>query len=604
MSAALLASEPAPRPTELPETVPALFQHTASQRPDQPALFFKAGERWVGINWSEYGKAVTRLGNALLAEGLHAQDRVAIWSVNRPEWQIGDLAILHAGLVTVAIYQSDAPEQVKYLLTHSESKVLIVEHRKLLDEVLAMRRELPGLQRVILVEGDAPEGDGWVVSWDQAMRKGEEFGRGRPGLLASRWQALEPEDTASLIYTSGTTGIPKAAMLTHRNLTWTAIATLTCFRGDANDRVVSYLPLAHVLERVVSHLRQLCTGCQVYFCPSIDQVRAVVHEVHPTYFTSVPRLWEKMFAGIRAEMDKVRGPRRMIRDWALLMGALRTAAYEHGKRPSPWVAWQWSLADRLVFSKIRATLGFDKVQICISGSAAVSPDILRFFYGLGIEILEGYGLTETTAPASFNRPGEARFGTVGRPLPGVEIRLAPDGEILVKGNNVFTGYFKDVKATREALVDGWLHTGDIGEIDKDGFLKITDRKKDLFKTSGGKYVAPGATETSLRDHRGIAQAVVLGDGRPFVAALITLDPDVADTRGGANDPTARRLVDEAVADVNRGLSHPEQIKRWTVLDADFVIGDELTPTMKVKRKRIAEKYGAEIEAIYAEKKTA
>jgi long-chain acyl-CoA synthetase len=234
----------------------------------------------------------------------------------------------------------------------------------------------------------------------------------------------------------------------------------------------------------------------------------------------------------------------------------------------------------------------------------VSPDILRFFYGLGIEILEGYGLTETTAPASFNRPGEARFGTVGRPLPGVEIRLAPDGEILVKGNNVFTGYFKDVKATREALVDGWLHTGDIGEIDKDGFLKITDRKKDLFKTSGGKYVAPGATETSLRDHRGIAQAVVLGDGRPFVAALITLDPDVADTRGGANDPTARRLVDEAVADVNRGLSHPEQIKRWTVLDADFVIGDELTPTMKVKRKRIAEKYGAEIEAIYAEKKTA
>ena len=556
------------------------------------------------IRWSEYGLAVTRLGNALLAEGLHAQDRVAVWSANRPEWQIADLAILHAGLVTVAIYQSDAPDQVKYLLTHSESKVLIVEHRKLLDQVIAMRRELPGLQRVILVEGDAPEGEGWVVSWEQAMRRGDEFGRGRPGLLASRWQALEPDDTASLIYTSGTTGIPKAAMLTHRNLTWTAIATLECFRGDANDRVVSYLPLAHVLERVVSHLRQLCTGCQVYFCPSIDQVREVVYEVHPTYFTSVPRLWEKMFAGIRAEMDKVRGPRRVIRDWALLMGALRTSAYERGKRPSPWVAGQWSLADRLVFSKIRARLGFDKVQICISGSAAVSPDILRFFYGLGIEILEGYGLTETTAPASFNRPGEARFGTVGRPLPGVEIRIAPDGEILVKGNNVFSGYFKDVKATREALVDGWLHTGDIGEIDKDGFLRITDRKKDLFKTSGGKYVAPGAMETGLRDHRGIAQAVVVGDRRPFVAALITLDPDEAETKNGPNDPRAKRLVDEAVADVNQGLSHPEQIKKWTILDADFVVGDELTPTMKVKRKRIAEKYGAQIEALYSEKKTA
>ena len=604
MSAALQASEPAPHPTDLPETVPALFQHTAARRPEQPALFFKAGERWVPIRWSEYGLGVTRVGNALLAEGLHAQDRVAVWSANRPEWQIADLAILHAGLVTVAIYQSDAPDQVKYLLTHSESKVLIVEHRKLLDQVIAMRRELPGLQRVILVEGDAPEGEGWVVSWEQAIRRGEEFGRGRPGLLASRWQALQPDDTASLIYTSGTTGIPKAAMLTHRNLTWTAIATLECFRGDANDRVVSYLPLAHVLERVVSHLRQLCTGCQVYFCPSIDQVREVVHEVHPTYFTSVPRLWEKMFAGIRAEMDKVRGPRRVIRDWALLMGALRTSAYERGKRPSPLVAGQWSLADRLVFSKIRARLGFDKVQICISGSAAVSPDILRFFYGLGIEILEGYGLTETTAPASFNRPGEARFGTVGRPLPGVEIRIAPDGEILVKGNNVFSGYFKDVKATREALVDGWLHTGDIGEIDKDGFLRITDRKKDLFKTSGGKYVAPGAMETGLRDHRGIAQAVVVGDRRPFVAALITLDPDEAETKNGPNDPRAKRLVDEAVADVNQGLSHPEQIKKWTILDADFVVGDELTPTMKVKRKRIAEKYGAQIEALYSEKKTA
>src|ERR1700674_479286 len=602
MNAALRASEPEPQPTDLPETVPALFQHTAARRPEQPALFFKAGERWVPINWSEYSLAVTRLGNALLAEGLHAQDRVAVWSANRPEWQIADLAIVHAGLVTVAIYQSDAPDQVKYLLTHSESKGLIVEHRKLLDQVIAMRRELPGLQRVILVEGDAPEGEGWVVSWEQAIRRGEEFGRGRPGLLASRWQAVQPDDTASLIYTSGTTGIPKAAMLTHRNLTWTAIATLECFRGDANDRVVSYLPLAHVLERVVSHLRQLCTGCQVYFCPSIDQVREVVHEAHPTYFTSAPRLWEKMFAGIRTEMDKVRGPRRVIRDWALLMGALRTAAYERGKTPSPWVRWQWGVADRLGFSKIREGLGFDKVQICISGSAAVSPDILRFFYGLGIEILEGYGLTETTAPATFNRPGEARFGTVGLPLPGVEIRIADDGEILIKGNNVFEGYFKDPKTTQETLVDGWLKTGDIGELDKDGFLKITDRKKDLFKTSGGKYVAPGAMETQLRSRKGIAQAVVIGDRRPFVAALFTLDRDTPEGKAGPNDPGAKRLVDEAVQDLNRGLSHPEQIKKWRILDTDFVVGDELTPSMKVKRKRIAEKYGTEIEAIYAEKK--
>ncbi len=422
--------------------------------------------------------------------------------------------------------------------------------------------------------------------------------------MGDHWQALQPEDTASLIYTSGTTGVPKAAILTHHNLTWTTAATLECFRGDANDRVVSYLPLAHILERVVSHLRQLCTGCQVYFCPRVDKVMEVVHDVHPTYFTSVPRLWEKIYAGIRDKMDQVKGPRRLVRDWALLMGALRTAAYERGKAPSPWVRWQWSIADRLVFRKIRETLGFDKIQVCVSGSAAVSPDMLRFFYGLGIEILEGYGLTETTAPATFNRPGAARFGTVGLPLPGVDIHIAPDGEILVKGNNVFAGYFKDPKVTQETLADGWLKTGDIGELDKDGYLKITDRKKDLFKTSGGKYVAPGVMETQLRSRRGIGQAVVLGDGRPFVAALLTLDRDSREVRGGPDDPGVKRLVDEAIAGVNRGLSHPEQIKKWKILDADFVVGDELTPSMKVKRKRIAEKYGSVIEALYAEKKSA
>jgi len=599
MSSAVRAPEPVVESTAVPETVPALFQRTAAQRPDAPALHFKAGTRWVPINWREYARAVSRLGNALLAEGLQPQDRVALWSANRPEWQITDLAILHAGLVTVAIYQTLAPDQVKYLLSHSESKVLIVDERKFLDQLLQMRHELPALQRVILIEGDHPGVEEWVVSWEQALQRGDEFGRARPGLLASRWRALQPEDTASLIYTSGTTGVPKAAILTHRNLTWTATATLQCFRGDANDRVVSYLPLAHILERIVSHLRQLCTGCQVYFCPSVDKVMEVVHDVHPTYFTSVPRLWEKIYAGIRDKMDRVKGPRRLVRDWALLMGALRTAAYERGRAPSPLVRWQWSIADRLVFRKIRETLGFDKIQVCVSGSAAVSPDMLRFFYGLGIEILEGYGLTETTAPATFNRPGEARFGTVGLPLPGVEIRIAPDGEILVKGGNVFAGYFKDPKATQETLSDGWLKTGDIGEMDKHGYLKITDRKKDLFKTSGGKYVAPGAMETQLRSRRGIGQAVVLGDGRPFVAALLTLDRDSREARGGPDDPAVKRLVDEAVASVNHGLSHPEQIKKWKILDADFVIGDELTPSMKVKRKRIAEKYGSEIEALYA-----
>ena len=605
MQSAVSSHEPdSGRAPALPETVPALFQQTAQRRADAPALFFKAGQRWVPISWTEYARAVARLANALMAEGVQPQDRVAVWSGNRPQWQIADLGIVHTGAVTVAVYSTLAPDQVKYLLQHSAAKVLIVEERKLFDQVAAMRGELPDVQRVILIEGETPEIEGWVISWEEALKRGDEFGRGRPGLLTSRWQSVKPEDMASLIYTSGTTGTPKAAILTHRNLTWTADTTMKCLPGEASDRTLSYLPLAHVLERVVSHLRQLCTGCEVYFCPSVDQVMTLVREVHPTYFTSVPRLWEKIYDGIRSRMDKVTGTKRLIRDWALLLGARRTAAYERGRQPSPWVQAQWRLADRMVFSKIRAGIGLDQVKICVSGSAPVSPDMLRFFYGIGIEILEGYGLTETTAPATLNRPGSARFGTVGRAMPGVEIKIASDGEVLIKGNNVFQGYLKDDKATKEALADGWLRSGDIGELDADGFLKITDRKKDLFKTSGGKYVAPAAMENTLRGKPGIGQAVILGDGRPFVAALITLDPDSAEGKRGKDDAGVTRLVDEAIAQVNRGLSHPEQIKKWAILDGDFVVGDELTPTMKVKRKRIAEKYRTEIEQLYGDKKKA
>ncbi|TMD09341.1 MAG: long-chain fatty acid--CoA ligase [Chloroflexi bacterium] len=585
------------RDTPVGQTIPAQFQRMVQQRGDAPALHFKVGDRWAPISWTQYGQAVARCANMLLGEGLEPGDRVAIWAANRPEWQIADLGAIHAGGVTVAIYQTLAPAQVQYLLQHSESRILILENRALLEQILPMRDELPALRRVIMLDGEAPEREGWVISWNVGLAQGDGFGRTRPGLLASRWQAVAPQDLASLIYTSGTTGTQKGVMLTHRNLTWTAQATLECLPGSTDDRVLSYLPLSHVLERVVSHLRQVATGCQIYFCSSIDQVMPMTREVHPTYFTSVPRLWEKIYAGIRARMDHVSGLRRLIRDWALVVAARKTAAYEAQVTPSTWVRSQWALADRLVYRKIRETLGFDQIRICVSGSAPVSPDILRFFYGLGVEILEGYGLTETTAPVTVNRPGQARFGTVGTALPGEEVRIAADGEILVRGPNVFQGYFRDPVATAEALHDGWLLTGDVGELDADGYLKITDRKKDLFKTSGGKYVAPGAIENVLSGRGGIAQAVVIGDARPFVTALITLDPE--DARRGPNDPQVKQRVDQAIAQVNRTLSHPEQIKKWKILDGEFVVGDELTPKMSVRRKRIYEKYRAQIEDLYS-----
>ncbi len=583
-------------------TVPALFQQTAGRQPDAPALHFRAGQGWASISWREYGRAVGRFANLLLAEGLAPQDRVAIWAGNRPEWHIADLGTLHAGGATVAIYPTLAPDQVIYILSHSETVVLVVEHRKFLDQISAVRDRLPRLARVVLLDGD-PAGEG-VIRWEAALGRGEEFGRSRPGLLQTRWQAVSPDDMASLIYTSGTTGTPKGAILTHHNLVWTAGAVLSFVPLSPQDRLVSFLPLAHILERMFSHMRQVGSGCQVYFCPSLEQLVPMAREVRPTNFIGVPRVWEKLYAGIRSRMDRLGGVQRKVRDFALRAGAQKTAAFEGGRRPAAGLALRWRIADRLFFRKVRQGLGLDQSRIFVSTAAAISPDILRFFYGLGFEILEIYGQTEVTGPTSSNRPGAVRLGTVGQAVPGVEVRIADDGEVLVRGPNVFKGYFKDATSTAEALKDGWLHSGDVGGFDADGFLRITDRKKDLFKTSGGKYVAPGAMENLLTGQGGIAQAVVLGDGRPYVSALVTLDPDSVKAKAGAGDPMIQRGVEEAIARVNRTLSHPEQIKKWKILDIDFVIGDELTPTLKVKRKRIYEKYAAEIEALYAEPKSA
>src|SRR5437588_610705 len=330
-----------------PETVPGLFQQTANRRGDAPALHFRAGSRWVAISWADYAKAVSRFANALLQEGVQHGDRVAIWAGNRPEWQIADLGITHTGAVTVAIYPTLAPGQVRYLLAHSQSRVLVLANREQLDQLAQMRDELTELRRVLLLEGEASPAEGWSTTWDSYLRAGEAYGRTRPGQLLDRWQAVTPRDMASLIYTSGTTRVPKAAILTHRNLTWTVAATMLAHFGSQEDRLISYLPLAHVLERVVSHMRQLQTGCEVYFSPAVDQVAAVAREVRPTYLTSVPRLWEKMYAGVRARMDEVRGPRRLVRDFALRAGAARTRAYERRRAPSFLLRRRWAIADRL-----------------------------------------------------------------------------------------------------------------------------------------------------------------------------------------------------------------------------------------------------------------
>ncbi len=592
-------------------SLPAQFQARATERGTAPALFFKSGGRWVAISWSEYALAVQRLSNALLSWGLAPDDKVAIWSVNRPEWHIADLAASHCAAVSAGLYPSVAPAQALYQLNQSEARVVVVEGMPQARQLAAVKSELPGLRKLIVVEGhDKSLGD-WAVSWNDALAAGEAFGRSRPGLFDATWRSVVPDSVYTLVYTSGTTGPSKGAIVTHRNFIWTVDQTMLAAPLTGEDRLLSYLALSHIAERVATHGRHVRSGCRVYFCTSIDRLVEELREVRPSYFFGVPRVYEKVYAGIRSRMAATTGARKLILDWALRVGERASAAKQAGRRPGPLLATKVRLADRLVFHGIRARLGLDQARGFSVSTAPVSPDILRFFDRINIEIDEIYGQTEDTGPATYNPRGRPRFGTAGIPFPGTEVKLAEDGEILIRGPHVFQGYYRMPEETAAVLHDGWLRTGDVGTFDASGYLLITDRKKELIKTAGGKYVAPAAMEATLRQHPLVSQAVVLGERRPYVAALLTLNPEALETfareQGLEGTPTAalasvpavRAQLQAAVDAANASVSHPEQIKRWAVLPEDFQVGDELTPTAKLKRKAVAEKYARQIDELYA-----
>ncbi len=586
----------------------ALFQAQVTARGAAPAMFFKAGGRWVPISWAEYALAVRRLANALLCWGVTAGDKVAIWSINRPEWHVADLAAAHCGAASVGLYPTLAAAQMEYQLNHSEAKVVVVQGMAEAGRLLALRSQLRSVIRVVVMDGHDGSLSEWGASWSEALNVGEAFGRTRPGLFEGCWRSVAPDDDYTLIYTSGTTGPSKGAIVTHRNFLWTIDRTMEATPLTGSDRLFSYLPLAHIAERVGSQGRHVRSGCQVHF-GSIDTLVADLREVQPTYFLGVPRVYEKIYAGIRAKMGQTTGARRVILDWALRAGARATAAKQADRRVGPMLRAELTLADRLVFHPIRTSLGFDRVRGFGVAAAPISPDILRFFDTIGMEIDEIYGQTEDTGPATWNPMGRPRFGTVGIAIPGTDVKLAEDGEILVRGPHVFKGYYKMPEETAAVLKDGWLHTGDIGEFDGQGYLRLTDRKKELIKTAGGKYVSPAAIEAALREHDLISQAAVIGDRRPYVTALLTLNPDalgkLAKVQGLGTSlpgllqaPAVQAELQRAIDGVNTNLSHPEQVKRWAVLPGDFVIGDELTPTAKLKRKVVAEKYAKQIEDLY------
>lgn len=595
------------------DTVPTLFYHTVARFKDRVALREKDLGIWKEISWTTYGRLVRQACMALVSLGLRKGQCISILSENNPEWFVSDIGCQSAGGITVGIYPTNAPFEVQYILNHSESLVALVEDEEQLDKVLEVWEDCPHLAWVVVfdMEGLRHFRHERVMSWDRFMELGEAYGREHPQLYEALIEAVTPDDTAIFIYTSGTTGMPKAAMLSHRNIVWTAEGLVKVWQHTENDEVLSFLPLAHIAERTNSVLGPLRTGTIVNFAESIDTVPENLREVQPTVYFAVPRFWEKFYSSVFLAMKDAIWIGRAAFAWAMKVGR-QAADLELHRRPVPFsLRVQHGIADRLVFRNIRRSLGMDRSRLLISGGAPVSPEILKFFHALGIPLREVYGQTEDCGPTSMHQGEDIVIGTVGKPFPGVEVRIAEDGEILVRGPNVFQGYFKNSELTVETIRDGWLHSGDIGAFDAEGNLKITDRKKDILITSGGKNITPQHIENELKFSPYINDAVIIGDGRKYLTALIMLDEETVmkyaqDERipfttykSLTHAPPIVRLIQKEVDAVNRKLARVEQIKKFRLLDIKLTSEDgELTATMKLKRRKVSEKYRDLIEGMY------
>ncbi|MEA2332791.1 MAG: long-chain acyl-CoA synthetase [Thermoleophilaceae bacterium] len=576
------------RRTERPEgldasTVAEAFQLTAAAHPDRPALRLKDDS--VSLTWAEYADKVRRVAAGLAGLGLERGASMGIMLTNRPEFHWFDAAALHLGATPFSIYNTYAAEQVQYQLGDAEARILVTE-KAFLDRV----QGLAGVEHVIVVDDE----DG--IDAESHAADGFDFD--------AAWRAVEPDDVLTLIYTSGTTGPPKGVELTHSNLiaAVNGFDEVIAFPGDG--RVVSWLPMAHIAERACSHYLPMLLGFTTTDCPDPRQVVAYLPEVRPTWFFAVPRIWEKLKAaieaGVAAEQDDAK---RQATEWALGVG-LRKVRLEQAGEPVPdELRAEHAKADELVLSKMRARLGLDSVESVNVGAAPTPREVIEFFHAIGVPLAELWGMSETTGYGTCNPPERIKIGTVGPVSPGVEMKLAEDGEVLIRGPVVTRGYRNQPEQTREAIdADGWLHTGDVGEFDEDGYLSIVDRKKELIISAGGKNMSPANIEARVKAASPvIGQVIAIGDGRPYNVALITLDPDVAPAFAKQHGEEAVLAeVERGVAAANDQMARVEEVKRYKVLDAEWQPGgEELTPTMKLKRKPINAKYAKEIEELYS-----
>ena len=589
-----------------PASVGAVLSHRVAASPSKEAFRYVEGDRWVSLSWSQTKDKVFQLAAGLLALGIEPQDRVAIASSTRMEWVLADLAIMCAAGATTTIYPSTQHDDVGYVLADSQSRVVIAEDDLQVEKVVDHLDELPELLQIVQMDGkvDHPK----VIGWADLEKLGREHLDAHPTAVDDVIAAIGPEDLATLIYTSGTTGRPKGVRLVQDCWTYLGASVDAFDIISADDLQYLWLPLSHVFGKALIAI-QLYIGFTTAVDGRIDKIVENLAEVKPTFMCGAPRIFEKVRAKVITTASH--GVRAKIFDWAFRVGRKVSPVRLAGEEPSGLLALQYRLADRLVFSKIKARMG-GKIRFFVSGSAPLNSEVQEWFYAAGLLVLEGYGLTETSAVSCVNNPRATRFGTVGPPIPGTQVRIADDGEILVKGPGVMRGYHNAAEATAEALKDGWFATGDIGELGEKGYLRITDRKKDLIKTSGGKYIAPQKVEGVLKAVCPyISQVIVHADGRKYATALITLDPEAIEGWAKeeglsyssiaelARSQEVHDLIDGFIAQGNQELERWETIKKFEILATELSVDEgEVTPSLKVRRKAVEKKYADVLNSMY------
>jgi long-chain acyl-CoA synthetase len=599
-------------PMEAGRTLVDLFFDRVARWSQRPALRYVDGGVWRAITWAEYGNAVREVAAGLVAVGIESGDRVGILAGNQPGWHMADVGIVAAGAVSVPAYPTGVASQVAHVFGHSDSRACFVGDRDQLAKLLLARPRLPALERIIML-GDPPDGldDDVLLTFDDLRSLGRQRLNQHPATVDERSRELQPGAVATIVYTSGTTGPPKGTMITHENVAETIRSLTSVVSVGPSDRFLSFLPLSHIAERCTSHLGQIISGGETWFARSLATLAEDLRACRPTVFFAVPRVWEKLQQAVQAELAQSPRPVRAQADCMLDLGRAVVAAGEGMRHPLPWgERLAYEALDRTLGARIRRQMGLDRGRTYVSAAAPVDPDMLRWFHALGVPIAEVYGQTEGCGPTTMNRPGRIRIGTVGEALPGIDVRIAGDGEVLVRGPNVCAGYWQDHEATAALIPDGWMHSGDLGTLD-DGYLRIVGRKKDLIVTSSGKNIAPQDMETRLQAEPFISQAVVVGDGRKYLTALVALERDVVEAAISGHDghvatemlathPLADREIAGAVDRLNAERAPAERIKAWRILPRELTVaGGELTPTLKVKRAVVMATFNDLIEEMYA-----